>query len=238
MEIDLTDKVVLITGATGNVGRATAVACREQGAKVALTGRKMAELEEMFAEWVDDERVFLVTADLMDEAAVNGMVAQVVARFGRVDGLVNVAGGFKAGTPVHETSLRDWEFMLNLNARSVFFTSRAAVPPMLAQGSGRIVNIGSQAALAGKAKMAAYSVAKTAVLRLTESMAAELKGQGITVNCIIPDTIDTPENRQAMPKADFSKWVTPQEIAEVIVWLLTEAGGAVQGAAVPVYRRG
>jgi NAD(P)-dependent dehydrogenase (short-subunit alcohol dehydrogenase family) len=237
MNIDLKDQVVIVTGATGNVGQATAAACKREGAKVALTGRKTAELEESFADWVNDEAVFLVTADLMDEQAVNGMVAQVVERYGRVDALLNIAGGYKAGTPVHETSSRDWEFMINLNARSVFFTSRAVVPQMLAQQSGKIVNIASRAALEGKAKMGAYSVAKTAVVRLTESMAAELRGQGINVNCIIPDTIDTPENRQAMPKADFSKWVSPADLANVIVYLASAASSNLHGALVPVYGR-
>jgi NAD(P)-dependent dehydrogenase (short-subunit alcohol dehydrogenase family) len=237
MKIDLTDKVVIITGATGNVGQATAVASKEQGAKIALTGRKTAELEALFADWVDDENVFLVTADVMDEQAVNEMVAQVVGRYGRIDALLNIAGGYKAGIPVHETSLRDWDFMLNLNARSVFFTCRAVIPHMLQQHSGKIVNIAAKPALAGKAKMGAYSVAKTAVLRLTESMSAELKDQGINVNCILPDTIDTPENRQAMPKADFSKWVSPSEMAEVIVFLASEAAGAIHGALVPVNGR-
>jgi NAD(P)-dependent dehydrogenase (short-subunit alcohol dehydrogenase family) len=127
--------------------------------------------------------------------------------------------------------------MLNLNARSVFFTSRAVVPHMLAQQSGKIVNIASRAALEGKAKMGAYSVAKTAVVRLTESMAAELRGEGINVNCIIPDTIDTPENRQAMPKADFSKWVSPADLANVIVYLASAASSNLHGALVPVYGR-
>lgn len=237
MNIDLTNQVVIVTGATGNVGQATAMACHQQGAKVALTGRKAAELEEAFADWLNNEEVFLVTADLMDEQAVNEMVAQVVARYGRIDALINIAGGYKAGTPLHETPLRDWEFMLNLNARSVFFTSRAVIPHMLAQQSGKIVNIASRAALEGKANMAAYSVAKTAVIRLTESMAAELKSQGINVNCIIPDTIDTPENRQARPKADFSKWVSPRDMADVIVYLVSEASSNIQGASLPIYGR-
>jgi NAD(P)-dependent dehydrogenase (short-subunit alcohol dehydrogenase family) len=237
MNINLTDQVVIITGATGNLGQATAVACKQQGAKVALTSRKIAELEENFSDWVNDDDVFLVTADLMDEQAVNEMVEQVVARFGRIDALINIAGGYKAGTPVHETTTRDWEFMLNLNARSVFFASRAVIPHMLAQQSGKIVNIGSRAALEGKAKSAAYSVAKTAVIRLTESMAAELRSQGINVNCIIPDTIDTPENRQARPNADFNKWVSPNDMANVIVYLVSEASDNLHGAMMPVYGR-
>jgi NAD(P)-dependent dehydrogenase (short-subunit alcohol dehydrogenase family) len=237
MNIDLTDQVVIITGATGNLGEAAAVACHQNGAKLALTSRKLAELEASFADWVGDERVFLVTADLMDEDAVNEMVAQVMARYGRMDALINVAGGFKMGTMVHETSLRDWEFMLNLNARSVFFTSKAVIPHMLAQGRGKIVNIASTAGLTGKAKMGAYSVAKTAVIRLTETMAAELKNEGINVNCILPETIDTPENRQAMPNANFDKWIPPSDIADVIVYLISEAAGSIHGALVPVNGR-
>ncbi len=233
---DLTNKVVLITGAAGNLGRAAAQAFWSAGAQLALADRNVEALTEAFAAW-RGARCLLAEVDLFQETAVAQLVEQVIQQFGRIDVLVNVAGGFTMGPPVHETSTDTWEFMLNLNARSVFFMSRAVIPHMLAQGSGKIVNVAARAALEGKAKMAPYVVSKSAVIRLTESMAAELKDAGINVNCILPGTIDTPQNRAEMPKADFSKWVAPEALADVILFLASDAARAVTGAAVPVYGR-
>ncbi len=233
---DLTNKVVLITGAAGNLGRAAAQAFWAAGAQLALADRNVEALTEAFAAW-RGARCLLAEVDLFQETAVAQLVEQVIQQFGRIDVLVNVAGGFTMGPPVHETSTDTWEFMLNLNARSVFFMSRAVIPHMLAQGSGKIVNVAARAALEGKAKMAPYVVSKSAVIRLTESMAAELKDAGINVNCILPGTIDTPQNRAEMPKADFSKWVAPEALADVILFLASDAARAVTGAAVPVYGR-
>jgi len=185
---------------------------------------------------VDSPNHFLATSvDLTNANAVETMVDETVERFGRVDVLINTAGGYRGGTPVYETPFETWDFMLNLNARTVFTASRAVIPHMLRQGSGRIVNVAARAALQGGAKMAAYSASKSAVMRLTESMAAELKKDGINVNCVLPGTIDTPQNRQAMPNADHSRWVKPEAIADVILFLASDAARAVQGAAIPVY---
>ncbi len=233
---DLTNQVVLITGAAGNLGRATAQAFWATGARLALADRNAVALAEVFAAW-RGERCLLAEVDLFQETAVAHLVTQVIQQFGRIDVLVNVAGGFTMGPPVHETSSDTWEFMLNLNARSVFYMSRAVIPHMLAQGNGKIVSVAARAALEGKAKMAPYVVSKSAVIRLTESMAAELKDAGINVNCILPGTIDTPQNRAEMPKADFSKWVAPEALADVILFLASDAARAVTGAAVPVYGR-
>ncbi len=234
---DLKDKVVLITGAAGNLGRATAQRFWEAGARLALAERRMAALEEQFGAWAKSGRCFLATVDLLEETAVSQLVESTINRLGHIDVLVNVAGGFTMGPPVHETETSTWEFMLNLNARSVFFMSRAVVPHMLDQGSGKIVSVAARAGLEGKAKMAPYVVSKSAVIRLTESMAGELKDKGINVNCILPGTIDTPQNREEMPKADFSKWVAPEALADVILFLASDAARAVTGAAVPVYGR-
>ncbi len=178
---------------------------------------------------------FAHDTDLTQEEAVAEMVAHVLQRYGRIDGLVNIAGGFHSGEPVHETPLEIWDRMLGINALTTFLTSRAVLPHMIAQGYGKVVNIGGRVALEGKKNMAAYSVSKTAVLRLTESMSAEVKGHGINVNCVLPGTIDTPANRQAMPNADFSRWVQPEALADVILFLLSDAARAIHGAAIPVY---
>jgi NAD(P)-dependent dehydrogenase (short-subunit alcohol dehydrogenase family) len=155
-------------------------------------------------------------------------------RFKRIDVLCNIAGGFRMGSAVHETSDKDWDLMLNLNARTLLNMSRAVVPVMLKGGGGKIVNIGAFAAQKGAAQMGAYIASKSAVIRLTETMAAELREQNINVNCVLPTIIDTPENRSAMPKADPKRWVAPQDLAQVIVFLASDAARAIHGAALPV----
>ena len=236
---NFSDRVVMVTGAAGNLGSAVARAFQAAGAKLVLVDRAADRLQRLFPDLVDSPNYFLATSvDMTDADAVEAMVDEAVKRFGRVDVLVNTVGGFRAGTPVHETSFETWDFLLNLNARTVFTASRAIIPHMLREGSGRIVNVAARAALKGGAKMAAYSVSKSSVVRLTESMAAELKKDGINVNCVLPGTIDTPQNRKAMPKANHSRWVKPEAIANVIVFLASDAAGAVQGAAIPVYGKG
>ena len=183
----------------------------------------------------DASEVFSVTADLTDTDSVQQMADRVLAHFHRIDILANVAGGFSMGPPLHETPDATWDFMLNLNARSVFNTCRALIPGMLRHGGGRIVNVAARAALEGKARMAPYCASKAAVITLTQSLAAEHKLNGINVNCILPGTIDTPQNRTDMPNADFSNWVPPAALADVILFLASDAARAVTGAALPVY---
>jgi len=234
---DFTDQVAIVTGAAGNLGEAVARAFYATGARLVLVGQSLERLEATFADLADSEKCLFAAVDLTDASAVEGMVYEAVKHFGRVDILANVAGGFRSGPPVHETPLETWDFMLNLNARTTFLASRAVIPHMLQQGRGKIVSVAARAGLQGKANMAAYVVSKSAVTRLTESMAAELKDKGINVNCILPGTIDTPQNRRHMPQADFNKWVSPAEMANVILFLASDAAQAVQGAAVPVYGR-
>jgi NAD(P)-dependent dehydrogenase (short-subunit alcohol dehydrogenase family) len=234
--VDFKDKAVLITGAAGSLGEATAVAFYRAGASLALADLKRETVAQRFTETINEgARALYLEGDLTNETSATAVVAATVEKYGRLDVLINIAGGFTMGSPLHETDLKDWEFMLNLNAKSVFLMSRAAIPHMLAAGKGKIVNIGARPGLEGKAKMAPYSVAKSAVIRLTESMAAELKADQINVNCILPGTIDTPQNRADMPDADFRKWVAPAALADVILFLASEEARAVHGAAVPVY---
>jgi NAD(P)-dependent dehydrogenase (short-subunit alcohol dehydrogenase family) len=233
---DFSDYVVLVTGAAGNLGHAVAQGFELAGAKLALVDRAPDRLPRLFPEMVYSPDHFLaVSVDLTDAEAVQAMVEETIQRFGRIDVLANVAGGYRAGTPVHETSFETWEFLLDLNARTAFTVSRAVIPHMREHGSGKIVNVSARAALQGGAKSAAYSVSKSAVMRLTESMSAELKASGINVNCVLPGTIDTPPNRDAMPNADHSRWVKPEALADVILFLASDAARAVHGAAIPVY---
>jgi len=170
----------------------------------------------------------------MEQEGADAAVAQALARFGRIDVLCNIAGGFRMGEAVHETSDGNWDFLFNLNARTVLHMARAVVPHMLARGSGKIVNVASMSAQRGAALTGAYTASKSVVMRLTESMAAELKGRGINVNCVLPGTLDTPENRQAMPSADPARWVQPEDLAQVIEFLASPAARAIHGAAIPV----
>ena len=152
--------------------------------------------------------------------------------------LVNTVGGYRGGKPVQEADPADWDFLFNINVRTTLNCSRAVIPQMLKQGRGKIINVASRDALNGNAGYAAYSASKSAVLRLTEALAAELKAMNINVNCVMPGTIDTPQNRAAIPNGDFSKWVEPGAIVDVIQFLVSDASRAIHGAAIPVYGKG
>lgn len=233
----LNDKTVILTGATGNLGQVTAQICAAQGARLALVGRdtsRLADLKQTLAAGCDAD-IFAV--NVLNMTAVTAMMAQIAARFGRIDALVNLAGGFRMGPLVHETPDADWDAMLALNLHTVINCVRATVPHLLTAGGGRIVNIAARAATQGSAQMAPYCVSKAAVVTLTESLAAELKPHHITVNCLLPGTLDTPENRAAMPDQDHRNWVALDALAEVIVFLVSDAARAITGAAIPVYGR-
>lgn len=235
---DFTDQVAVVTGAGGNLGGAVAHAFYTGGARLVLVDRSIDRLAVTYPpEQFAPARVHFAAADLTDEASVSALVGGALDRFGRIDILANTVGGYRAGTPVHETPLETWEFMLALNARTAFLISKAVIPAMLAQGRGKIVHVAARGGLAGTANHSAYAAAKSAVIRLVETLAAELRHKGVNVNCVLPGTIDTPQNRQAMPDADYSKWVTPEAIADVILFLASDAARAVNGAAVPVYGR-
>jgi NAD(P)-dependent dehydrogenase (short-subunit alcohol dehydrogenase family) len=232
------DRVVLITGATGDFGPHVVRAFAETGARLAPTGRKLEAVEALVREvGLGPERALAYAADVTQAESVAGWVAAVKEKWGRADVLVNVAGGYRSKA-LPEMEEADWDFMLDLNARSAFLTCRAVIPLMLAQGSGKIVNIGAKAALQAGRKSAAYAASKAAVLRLTEALSAEVRDQGLNVNSVIPSTIDTPGNREAMPNADPSKWVKPEDLAAVILFLASDAARAIHGAHVPVYGRG
>ena len=232
------NKVVMVTGAAGNVGRAAAVAFQAAGAKLALVDLGEERLQQTFPEFISSPDHFLGNcADLTDADAVEAVVSNTIERFARIDVLVNTVGGFRAGTALHETPVETWDFLLNLNARSVYMASRSVIPHMLKHRWGKIISLAARPGLAGHANMAAYSVSKSAVIRMTESMAAELRDFGINVNCILPGTIDTPQNREATPDADHSRWVKPEALADVILFLASDAAREVHGAALPVYGR-
>jgi NAD(P)-dependent dehydrogenase (short-subunit alcohol dehydrogenase family) len=214
-------RTVIITGAAGNLGRAVAGAFAAD--ELVLLDVKRGDLQ-------DTDRQRFIAVDLLDAKSVQAAVDQCK----RIDVLCNIAGGFRMGSAVHETSDKDWNFLMDLNARTVLNICREVVPRMLRAGDGKIVNVGAFAAQKGAAQMGAYVASKSAVIRLTETMAAELREKNINVNCVLPTIIDTPENRAAMPDADPKRWVAPQDLAQVVFFLASDAARAIHGAAVPV----
>lgn len=201
--------VVLITGAAGALGRAVAQRFERDGAQRVLVDR--------------DE------VDITDEAAVAAIVQGVIARFGRIDVLVHVAGGFEMGEGVDALSRASWDRMMDLNAWSFVALAKAIVPAMKQQGGGRIVAVSAAAASGGQTLKGAYIASKSALQRLVETLAAELNGSGISVNSVAPTTLDTPANRAAMPDADRSAWVSLESAADAIAFLASPAGAAVHG---------
>ena len=234
----LKNKVIIITGAVGNLGRAVAERVQTEGGEMVLVDRSVDRLEKSYGDLKAYEQYWLAGGvDLTEPKAVNDMAAAAFKRFGRIDGLVNTVGGFRGGKPVHEADLSEWDFLYDINVRTALNACRAVIPYMLKSQSGRIINVGSRNAFQGSPNYAAYSATKAMVLRLSESLAGELKARGINVNCIVPGTLDTPQNREAMPKADFATWVPPGDLAHVIAFLLSDGARSVTGTAVPVYGR-
>ncbi|MFO1475315.1 MAG: SDR family NAD(P)-dependent oxidoreductase [Verrucomicrobiota bacterium] len=229
-------KVAIITGASGNLGSATARRFQADGARTVLVDRSPDRLREIFKDIADSKDHLLAGGvDLASAETIAKLVDQALARFGCIDALVNTVGAFRGGKPVHEADPADWDFLFHANVRTTLYCCRGVIPAMLRQRRGAIINVSSREGLEAHAGFAAYSASKSAVLRLTESLAAELKGSDINVNCVLPSIIDTPQNRAAMPAADFSKWVAPEAIADVIAFLASEGARAINGAAVPVY---
>ena len=233
---DFEGQVAMITGASGNLGRVVARSFYDAGAALAIVDRRKDGLLKGFPGLADSPRCFMSgCADITSPAEVGRVVDSSIERFGKIDILVNTVGGYRAGKPLHETPLSVFDFMIKLNAQTAFVISQCVIPHMIEQGGGKIVLLAARPGLTGRANMAAYSASKAAVMRMTESMSAELKEQNINVNCLLPGTIDTPQNRQAMPDSDHSRWVAPESLAKVILFLSSEAARDIHGAAVPVY---
>lgn len=232
------DKIALITGATGALGRVTTSKFLEGGARVVSVYRadqnqvKLREFVGAMGSFLDE-----VKADVTNEAEVLAAIRSVAEKFGRIDILLNIVGAYVGGQNIVNTRERDWDLLMNTNLKSVFLCSKAVLPYMVKQNYGKIVSVAARSAVEKRwrVKSGAYAVSKGGVVILTETMAEEVKNYGINVNCVLPSTIDTPANRRAMPNAGFSKWVNPEEIANVILFLASDASKAVSGAAVPVY---
>jgi NAD(P)-dependent dehydrogenase (short-subunit alcohol dehydrogenase family) len=217
---------VLITGASGGLGTAVSKAFQETGATVIGVAR----------DWPETVSFIALSADLTTSDGCDAMVEQALAH-GPIDALVHLLGGFGGGQPIAETSDKTWDGMMTLNLRAAFCAMRAVLKPMTEAKYGRIVAVGSRASVEALPNFAAYSVSKAGLVALVKNVAAETKDLGITANVVLPSIIDTPLNRQAMPKSDFSRWVKPESIAKTLVFLASKEAGDVSGAVIPIYGR-
>lgn len=233
------DKVVLVTGGTGGLGREVTMAFLEAGATVLVTYVAEEEFAEVVsaAQRIDATPPAGAKVDVTDAQGVEKFIAEVVAKHGRLDILVNTVGAYAGGTNLWEVDPRIYDKMMQPNLKAGYVLARAIVPRMIAQNRGWIVNIASKAAFDHAAGGALYAASKAAALALMDSLAAEVKPYNINVNSIIPSIIDTAANRKAMPDADFAKWPKPEEIARVILFLCSEEARVIHGAAIPVYGR-
>jgi NAD(P)-dependent dehydrogenase (short-subunit alcohol dehydrogenase family) len=222
-------KVVLVTGANGGLGTGVTQAFLDAGAKVIGTSRKIQQSEFSSPDFI------AVSADISSPPGANLLIDQVIKKFGGLDILAHTVGGFAGGQSVADTDDKTFQQMFDVNLNATFYLLRAAIPALRRSGSGRIIAIGSRAALEPGAGVGAYSASKAAMVSLIRTVAAENHDAGMTANVILPGTIDTPANRKAMPAADFSKWVKPATVASLMVWLAGAAGRDVNGAVIPVY---
>lgn len=223
------DKIVLVTGANGGLGTHVTQAFLDAGATVVGTSRKISQSEFSSSNFV------AIPAELSSREKAQALVDQALTRFGRLDVLVHTAGGYAGGASIAETDDATFQQMMEINLNTTFHILRAALPALRRAGDGRIIAIGTRAAIEPAAMIGAYSASKAAMLSLIKTVAIENRDADITANVILPSVIDTPTNRAAMPKADFRKWVQPSNIASLAVWLASDAGKEITGAAIPMY---
>ena len=235
-DYDFSGKAVLVTGGTGVLGREVCHAFLRAGALLATTYVADSGIPALESKVGDlKKNILFIKKDLGNEKDVQALVSEVVTKYGRIDVLANVVGGYMAGKPVIEIDEKDWDTMLNLNLKTAFLLSKHVVAQMVRQSGGKVIHTSARPGLRGAGNDAAYVASKSGVIRLVESIAEEVKSRGINVNCVLPSIIDTEPNRRGMPNADFSKWVKPSEIARVILFLASEDSRPINGAAIPVF---
>jgi NAD(P)-dependent dehydrogenase (short-subunit alcohol dehydrogenase family) len=236
--MSLAGKVALITGGTGALGRAVTAAFVEAGAAVAVSyvvEREVPECKDCLGGRADVP--LFLKANVTVEAEVQTLAQTLTQRFGRIDILLTLVGGYVGDLPVVQLPEATWDHMMNLNLKSTFLCCKHVVPVMQRSGGGRIVTVSSRAAVKVFPGISAYAVSKAGILTFTETLASEVLKDNITVNAILPSVIDTPANRKAMPGADYSRWVKPEEIARVLLFLCSDASREISGAAIPIYGR-
>jgi len=230
IHVDFSGKVIAVTGAFGALGSAVA-------AQLGLFGAQVARLDHAAVPLGSPSGSLSYGGiDLADDVAAAAALRQIVQETGRLDGLVNIAGGFHF-EKLEQGALETWDSLYRMNLRTAVACCKGALPHLLRSGHGRIINIGALGAVQASAGMGAYAASKAGIAKLTEALADELKDRGITVNAVLPSTLDTPRNRLDMPTADFSRWVAPAAIGEVIAFLLSDSAAAVTGALIPIAGR-
>ena len=230
-QFDFTDQVVLVTGASGSLGTATSERFHDAGATVCMSSRHPPEDDEAAA-LLDADDVHFYDADFTDEAAVEQVFDSVLDDHGRLDALCSLIGAWRGGTSIHETDVDEFDFLLDVNLKTMFLAAKHATPH-LRESDGNLVTVSSRSSLEGGEGDGPYRAAKAGVRLLTETIAEENRGS-VRSNAIMPSIIDTPANREMLPDADYHGWPTPDEIAQTILFLCSDAASATSGAAVPV----
>ncbi len=235
-DYDFGDKIVLITGGTGALGKEVSLAFLKSNAVAVITyvvDKEIPQLESKLGDLM--KKAMLIKSDISDEQQIKKTVSDVVKKYGRIDVLVNLVGGYLGGKKVTDMAEKEWDLMMNLNLKTAFLVSKHVVAQMVMQRSGKVIHVAARLGLKGIGSNSAYGASKSGLIRLVESLSDEVKDNNINVNCIMPSIIDTEANRKDMPDADFSKWVKPSEIARVVLFLASEDSRPLHGTAIPVY---
>ena len=231
--MDHLQKTVLITGGTGALGHVVAERFLKEGATVAssyLFDKEVTHLSESFK-----KNVFVVRADVTEDEDVVAMFQQVIKKYGKVDILINIVGGFLGGTPIAKVSTKDWDFMMNINLKSVFLCSREFLRNIDGRHYGRIINMAAMPVFKPTAGRGPYAVSKAGVVMATQILGEELKGTGITANAIAPSILKTASNISSMGEDDANKWVEPEDVAETILFLCSNRAGSINGVVIPIF---
>jgi NAD(P)-dependent dehydrogenase (short-subunit alcohol dehydrogenase family) len=232
---DFSNKVVLITGGTGALGRSITKAFVASNATTTIVTYIIKEEMEYLKSETKSAAVELVRADVTKNEEVNKFISEIIEKHRSIDILVNVVGGYLGGKSVSELEEQEWDIMMNLNLKSAFLISKHVIPIMMSAKHGKIVHVSSRTALKSDGYDSAYAASKSGLIRLIESISHEVKESNININCIMPSIIDTEANRKAMPNSDFSKWIKPEELANVVLFLCSEDAKVINGAAIPTY---
>lgn len=230
---DFSNRIVLVTGGTGALGRAITLAFAQCNATVISSYVNEREIEQIKTQ--TKSAVQLIKADITKTEEVDKLVSSVVGKYGRIHILVNVVGGYLGGKSIYQVEEKEWDLMMTVNLKSAFLISKYVVPQMISSKYGKIIHVSSRTGLRSEGYDSAYAASKSGLIRLVESLSEETKGSNINVNCIMPSMIDTEANRKAMPTADFNKWLKPGDLANVVLFLSSEEAKAITGAAIPTY---
>ncbi len=234
--MSLENNVILITGGTGGLGTTVTQTFLNTGATVVVSFRQSEKFEELKSNLdIDTQALQGIEADLLEESSVEAMTDETKQKLGRIDALLNLAGGFLGDVDISDLSEKQWERMMNINLKSTFLCCKHVLPVMISQNSGKIINIGAKVGMQGVAGLAAYGASKAGLINFTQALAEEVKPYNITANVLLPSIIDTPANRKSMPNANFNDWVSTETLANMLLFLVSDQVNDINGAAIPIY---